>query len=280
MEEVELSIEGTRVHGEYHPAARGRAAAVLVHGFRSSLLEFGDLPRRLADAGIHALVIDLRGHGRSQGERGRIGLDRAIADVEAAAAWLRARLGKRAKLALVGHSLGGAHAVGVASRTDLFQALVLAHPVDRIFDELGPAEKVLYHVVGRIGQRRMRRGKPAGTLPRSRVYKSMLHDPAARRRAREVGLLDPRVNVANYAYALTMQASDWARRVDLPTLAISSPHDRVVRPENSERVFDNLRGEVERLRHDGGHSCFLDHDGDLVMDGILIFLRRRLGVRG
>ena len=249
---------------------------VLVHGFSSCLLEFGDLPERLGDAGFAALAIDLRGHGLSGGERGRIGLERAMADIGAAADFLRERLGRKARLGVVGHSLGGAFALGTAARSTEFSCIVAAHPPDSIFDELNPAERALYHALGAIGKRRMHKGRAAGMFPRRPVYRHLFVDKEAARRAARQRFLAESVNVGNYSFATTMRTTQWAAHLNVPVLGIQSDHDQVVRPDHTEEVFRSLPGPVERLRHRGGHSCFLDLDRDLVGDGVIRFLRAHL----
>lgn len=276
VEEVGFAAEGSHVYGQWHAPAKVRCAAVLLHGFNSSLVELGDLPRTLAENGVAALAIDLRGHGLSGGERGRIDLDRALADVEAAVGWIRARHA-RVPLALVGHSLGGALGLGIAARRDHFDALVVAHPPERLFDEAAAWERGLYHVMGRVGMRRLARGRPAGYLPWRLPYASAYQDRAAMRSAKAEGYLQPLVNVGNYTFATTMSASRWAAQVRLPTLCIHSTHDGTVVPAHSQQVFDALRGPTEHLVHQGGHSCFRDLDRARVAGGIVEFLRRRLG---
>lgn len=279
MEEVSLTVEGTRVYGEYHPPeGRPVGAVVLLHGFASCVRDFGLLPRRLAGAGLASLAIDLRGHGLSAGERGRLGLDRAIQDVQAGVEMLRERH-PRARIGFVGHSLGGALGLGIASRTDLFDAMVVAHPVDRLFDELPLWEKAAYHALGRLANRRMSQGKRAGSVRRRPRYRDLFVDTELGRVAKRQRFLDDRVNLANYAFATTMQASDWARRVRLPVLCVQSPHDRTVDPAHAKAVCQALSGPTEVLIHDGGHSCFLDRDAETVQAGVEGFLVRTLGGR-
>lgn len=276
VDEVALTVAGSQVHAEWHPAGRSRKAALLMHGFVSSIPEFGDLPARLADAGIGALAIDLRGHGRSRGEPGRIDLDRVIQDVDAWVAWLHKKVG-RARLGLVGHSLGGSLALGVASRRDHFDAVVAAHPLQRLIDEVPAWQKPLYHVIGRRARRRTAKGHPSGSIPRDPRYRLGFVDKQAAKAAIGEGYLQRRVSLGNYAFAMTMDAADWAAKVKVPTLCIHSPNDRVVAPERSLRVFDALAGPAEHLVHKGGHSCFRDLDGDRVAEGTIEFLGRRLG---
>lgn len=271
----ELLVEGSRVVVDVHKAKRPKAGVLLVHGFNSCAKEFGDLPEQLASAGFTALALDLRGHGRSDGERGRVDLQRASKDIDAGLDALRG-LVKKKPLAVIGHSLGGALALGHASRTPRASALVIAHPVDRLFDELGFAERAAYHVVGRIGQKRRAKGRPAGMLPRRPRYDQLFMDEGAAIRAAQDAFLNREVNVGNYAFATTMQAADWAAKVRVPVLAITSPHDKTVQPAHSEAVIAALAGPVEHCSHTGGHSCWRDRDGPAIQTAVIGFLRRHL----
>lgn len=274
MEEVWLTVEGTRVHGRAWSTKRARAGVVLLHGFNASVDEFGGLGETLAKAGFLTLAIDQRGHGASDGERGRFSLDRAMQDVEAAVVWLRKDLGRHAPLVLVGHSLGGAMALGIAARTRWFDALVVAHPLERLMDELNPVMRGVFHAAGRIGRWRMHRGKPAGTVPRPTRWRQLYVDPEAARQGRRDAYLQQRANLASYTFADTMNASEWARQVRVPVLAIQSAADRTVDPAHTETVLRAIPGTVERITHRGGHACFRDLDRDLVAEGIIRFLRQ------
>ncbi len=270
MEEVTLTVQGSSVHGQWHAPKKVKRAAILIHGFNSDLRELGTLPAYLAAHDIGALAIDLRGHGRSQGQRGRIDLEHAMEDVEAAVSWVRERIGRR-PLALVGHSLGGALALGIAARRDHFDALVVAHPVNCLLDELGIAERSLYHLLGRRAQRRAIRGKATGHLPRRPSYTDGYVDRALAKQASNEGYLQRHVYMGNYAFASTMDASDWARSTKVPTLAIRSAWDNTVQPAHTMDVV-NAIPDVQVLDHDGGHACFRDIDRGRVMETTAQFL--------
>lgn len=276
MEEVELQVESTRLVVDVYKAKRAKGGVLLVHGFNSCAKEYGDLPADLAAAGFTAVAIDLRGHGRSGGERGLIDLQRACRDIDAGLDEVR-RLVKKKPMAVIGHSLGGALTLGHASRTPRAGALVIAHPVDRLFDELGAAEALAYHVMGRIGRRRRSRGRPAGMFPRKPQYHELFMDSAAALRAAQDDFLAPKVNIGNYTFATTMQGSDWAARVRVPVLAVTSPNDKTVQPAHSQNVIEALAGPVEHCTHTGGHSCWRDRDGDRIAESVVNFLRRHLG---
>lgn len=268
-----------RLHGELHTAgasaAPAKGAIVLVHGFNSSLPEFGDLPARLAAAGYHALAFDQRGYGKSAGEPGRTSVGAAVADIDAAAETL-ARHAPGLPMGILGHSLGGAYAIAALGRTKHFAAGVAAHPLDRLFDELAWYEQVGYHVVGRAALLRMALGQSPGTIPYKLTYESLFVSPEAARKARADGFLLGRVSLGNYQGALTMSASAWAKEVRQPVLVIGSEHDKAVRPAHTRKVYEALAGPKEFLAHGGGHSCFRDLEGDRLAQACVAWFDRRL----
>ncbi|MGB1586300.1 MAG: alpha/beta hydrolase [Thermoplasmatota archaeon] len=273
--ETTLQVNGTRLVGDLVKAKRARGGVLLVHGFNSCAQEYGELPDALAKAGFTAFAIDLRGHGRSGGERGRVDLQRACQDIDVALDELRRHV-KKKPLALIGHSLGGAMVIGHTSRTPRVDKLVVAHPVDRLFDELGLLDQLGYHVIGALAKRRARQGRPARMVPRPPKYRDLFVDPAAAAHAASDGFLGTHVNAANYTFATTMQASDWATRVRVPVLAITSRHDKAVKPAHSEHVISQFPGPVQHVTHRGGHSCWRDLDGDLLTGAIVDFLRQEI----
>ncbi|MEA3190055.1 MAG: hypothetical protein QOD77_637 [Thermoplasmata archaeon] len=275
MEPLRIDVAGTQLHGELHRSVGpSKGGLVLAHGFNSSLAEFGPLPATLAKGGYDVLAFDFRGYGRSGGEPGRTSVELALEDLRAAADALAARTA--GPFGVVGHSLGGSYAIAAMGRTRLFGAGVVAHPVSRLFDELRPWEQWGYHVVGKWAERRVRKGKPAGTIPYKLSYPQLFVDQDAARKAKADGFLLGRVSLANYRPAMTMSAAEWARDVRAPVLVFASPHDRAVRPAHTREVYDNLGGPKELLQHRGGHSCFRDLDGPLLADAALAWFDRHL----
>jgi alpha-beta hydrolase superfamily lysophospholipase len=111
------------------PSPRGNRVAVLVHGSAGHSANMHGVAQALAAAGIPALALDMRGHGRS-GTRGDIGyvgqLDDDLAD---AIAFFRAGR-PNARFILVGHSSGGGFALRFAAspQAELFERYVLLAP--------------------------------------------------------------------------------------------------------------------------------------------------------
>ena len=272
-ESIEFRVGSEVLHGLLWKAkGRPKGGVALVHGFNSSLEEFGDAPRWLAEAGYHALAFDQRGFGRSGGEPGRTNADRAVPDIAAAIETLRHRTagGERLPMYLVGHSLGGAYVVAAVGRGAVdVAAVAVAQPVDNLFDEVARPLRPFYHLLGKLSERRVARGKPPGHMTyRSSSRKLYVALDLARAHGRP-DFLAKTSNLGNYQAALTMRSTAWAADVRVPTLVLTSPYDRVVRPVSIRKVYDALPGPKKLVEHRGGHSCFRDLDGPFVTDAIV-----------
>lgn len=276
---IEFRVGSEVLHGEHwRPAGTAKGALVLAHGFNSSLEEFGRAPQWLAEAGYHALAFDQRGFGGSQGERGRTNVDRAVPDLAAAAETVK-RLAPGLPLAVVGHSLGGAYATAAVGRGAIdAKAVIVAHPVDRMFDEVPVPLRPFYHLLGRLAERRMARGRPPGQLPYRSSSRTLFVSIEAAREAGRPDFLLKHSNLGNYQAALTMSATQWARDVRVPVLVVTSPHDRVVKPAHIRSVYEAFTGAAHRelFEHGGGHSCFRDFEGHRIVDAMAAFLDRHL----
>jgi dienelactone hydrolase len=108
-------------------------AVVVLHGFGSERRNHADYAARLADAGINAMALDLRGHGESGGAMDVGMVDDAVTALE----WFAAR-GCEA-LGVRGSSLGGFLALHAATRTPAVRAVVALCPAhqDGLADRRG-----------------------------------------------------------------------------------------------------------------------------------------------
>ncbi len=118
----------------YQPARRPAPCVILVHMLTRSREDWQVLASRLADAGIAALAIDLRGHGAS-GPDPRVDSSAAsdlspdLLDVQAARAFLASRpdLGVTS-VGIAGASIGANLAVLAAAADPTIRSLVLLSP--------------------------------------------------------------------------------------------------------------------------------------------------------
>ncbi|SCX75388.1 hypothetical protein SAMN05661077_0235 [Thiohalorhabdus denitrificans] len=117
FEEVRLrSGDGVSLHGWYLPAETEDAAGsvLFLHGNAENISNHLPGVAWLPERGFNVLLIDYRGYGRSEGA---VSLKGALADVEAALAYLAEREPPERPLAVLGQSLGGALAPYAVSRS-------------------------------------------------------------------------------------------------------------------------------------------------------------------
>jgi len=127
--------DGVTIAGTLFEAARRPAPAViLLHMLTRSRDDWQVFANRLADAGIHALTIDFRGHGASSpgppGPDGEPELGRMIRDVQAARAFLSQHpdLVRPAAIGIAGASLGANVAMLAAASDPAIKSLALLSP--------------------------------------------------------------------------------------------------------------------------------------------------------
>ncbi|MBK8728848.1 MAG: alpha/beta hydrolase [Tetrasphaera sp.] len=129
---------GLRLAADDWPGPTGKEPLVLfLHGGGQTRHSWKQAGGRLADAGIHAVTADLRGHGDSDWDpQGDYGLHALRADIIA----VLEQLGSPATL--VGASLGGLTSLLVtAARPDLVERLVLVDVVTKV--ERSGAERIV-----------------------------------------------------------------------------------------------------------------------------------------
>jgi dienelactone hydrolase len=117
----------------YLPSRRPAPAVILVHMQTRSRDDWQGVAVHLADAGIAALAIDLRGHGASgtsaDASRGTAEeLARGALDVQAARAYLATRPDIADRVGIAGASIGANLAIAVASNDRTIRSLALLSP--------------------------------------------------------------------------------------------------------------------------------------------------------
>jgi alpha-beta hydrolase superfamily lysophospholipase len=159
-EEIEIvAADGLVVRGTYAPGRRGGAGVVVLHGIADGRTRMAGWSSLIAERGYHALRIDWRAHGRSEGSVVTFA-DRERLDLEAAFDWLAARDGvDRSRMLIVGASMGGG--VALASTETLaprgLRGIVAFAPptdygavIETRIGGLGPLSPVARWLVGAV----------------------------------------------------------------------------------------------------------------------------------
>lgn len=163
-----------------------RPAVVVIHGWGANAALMLPAARPLYDAGFSVLLIDARCHGASDGEAFS-SLPRFAEDIGAALDWLHGEpTVDPARLAVLGHSVGGAAALLCASRRDDIAAVIslsaFAHPRETMQRFLAgqhvPFFPLGWYVMGfvqRVIGHRFDDIAPLNTMPRVRCPVLLAH---------------------------------------------------------------------------------------------------------
>ncbi len=108
-EEVTItSRDGLKLQAIYVPAEKPRACVILMHGYRSSIMQdFGGMLPFYEEAGCSVLLVDQRGCGKSEGKYITFGIKERL-DALDWARYMDGRLEGKTPIVLHGLSLGGA----------------------------------------------------------------------------------------------------------------------------------------------------------------------------
>lgn len=246
---------------------------VLLHGHGATLGIFSRLAPRLAAGGRRVVSLDQRGFGRSSPVPDGFAFDGLVQDVVTLLETLDLR-----GATIVGHSMGGAVALGLAiNHPTVVDArvggLVLLNSTAR-----GPADHRLNRAMVKVqdwpGLERLGR-HPRHGLALSRTnfgVDPLLHDVEAVRR---IGLESP--TTARRGFARRLLGTDLSadlHAVQAPVLVVAGSHDRVIGVGESERLAARLPDVALHVFPGAGHVLPLERV-DAVTDLVLGFAAER-----
>lgn len=123
--------DGLKISGWYIPGRRAEGI-IVVHGVDANKQGMLPIGVTLAEAGYHVLLIDLRGHGASEGEQLSYGYREAL-DVQAAVAYLL-ELPEVERVGALGFSLGGAVVSRAAAGEERLSAIIIESTFSSLSD--------------------------------------------------------------------------------------------------------------------------------------------------
>jgi pimeloyl-ACP methyl ester carboxylesterase len=141
--EVRLVSDGLRLRAWLSRGDRNRAAVIIVHGLGDTLESYQEHAQPFIDRGHIVLLLDLRGHGGSEGTYTTLG-GRESEDVRAAMRYLEAKGLAEDGFVLLGHSMGAvAVLLAAADRTDV-RAVIAEAPYDTYRNTVAHHARILY----------------------------------------------------------------------------------------------------------------------------------------
>lgn len=144
-EEAPLLAEGLRLRAWLSRGRPAKPAVVIAHGLGDSLDSYLDHAEVFRERGHSVLLLDLRGHGGSEGRHTTLGC-RERNDVLAAVAELRRRGLTRGGVVLEGHSMGAVAVLLAAPETGDLRGVIVEAPYDSYRRSIAHHARLLYHV--------------------------------------------------------------------------------------------------------------------------------------
>jgi alpha-beta hydrolase superfamily lysophospholipase len=239
---------------DWIPSGTPRGAVAIVHGFGDHSGRYANVVNCLVPAGYAVYGFDLRGNGRSPGQRGYINdWSEYREDVEAFLQTVRAAQ-PNAPLFLYGHSMGGLIALEyVLHRPQGLRAVIASSPL-LMQPGISPALILLGRILSRVAPRfSLNTGLPADSISRDpAVVEAYRTDPLVH------SLGTPRLSTELAA------AQQWslahAAELSLPLLMILGSADRLSPPQGGRQFFASVTSAEKQLLEykDAYHECHND----------------------
>jgi acylglycerol lipase len=248
-----------------------RGLVVIVHGFNSHGGYYLSAAHRLVERGFMACALDLRGRGKSDGERFYVSTFRDyVSDVEAVVKRAREQA-PGIPVFVFGHSAGGV----VACEYALDNQAALAGLICESFAYQVPAPDVALALLKGIGH----------VAPHTHVLtlkvEDFSRDPAVVEAMRNDPLIQGERQPAR-TVAEMVRADERLRRgfphITLPVLILHGTADKATKPSGSERFYADVGSADKTLKLYEGHFHDLLNDigGEVVISDIIAWLDVRV----
>jgi alpha-beta hydrolase superfamily lysophospholipase len=257
---------------QWYPDEPSQAVVVLVHGLGAHSDVFQNAVDYLVPQGYEVHAFDLRGHGRSAGQRGHIN------------AWMEFREDLRLFLRFVrshrtscpmilwGHSLGGTIVLDYVLRSPKeVQGLIVTAPalgkvnvsptklaIGRVLSQIAPRFSLRLGIQHHLGSRE------------PEISAAYLQDPLRH----EYGS----ARLATEYFSTVRWIYRHASELTIPLLIMHGSRDRVTLPEGSRRFFQRvIFPDKEHREYPGNyHDLYVDSDYEIVFSDLEDWLERHL----
>jgi acylglycerol lipase len=256
----------------WEPSGPAKASLVLCHGVNSHGGQYVRAAEEFAARGYAVTALDLRGRGKSEGERFYTdSIDDYVSDLSQTIDLARS-LHSDLPLYLLGHSAGGVTSVTYAlDYQDRIDGLICESFAFRVYAP-DIALKLLEgasHIVPHAHVLRLK----MEDFSRDPEWVAILNaDPLTE------GEVQPVQTVAAFARAGERFEREFGR-ITLPILILHGTADKATRPDGSQQFFDEAGSADKTLKlYDGHYHDLLNDIGrEQVMDDIVQWIEARLG---
>jgi len=271
------AVDGVNLSGRAWLPPVPRAVIALVHGINEHSGRYGFIAERANQQGLGLASIDLRGHGRSPGDRAYVErFDDYLLDVDALLAGTR-ELASGLPIFLMGHSMGGAIALRwLVQRPQTVAGLILSSAALRIGAEVPRLLIALAPLLSRwLPRLRGTRLDPSLISNDPAVVAAYAGDPL-------VSLEAPPARTGAELLQAMATSQEAAARLTLPVYLFHGDADRLTDPAGSREIFDAWGGADRSLRLWPGsrHETLNDLDREQVVAELLQWVLDRCPPQG
>lgn len=252
-----------------------RGAVLIVHGVGEHSSAYRNVVERLAPAGFALHGFDLRGHGRSPGQRAFINSwDDYRQDLRAFVRFVQSQQPAQ-PLFLLGHSMGGITVLDYALRYPggLSGLVAIAPAIGQI--GISPTLMAIARLVSRVRPTfSMKSGLDATAISRDpQVVAAYKADPLVH----DVGTARLAAEAERTVAWLQAHAAD----LRVPLLIQHGQADRIAQPDGSRRFIANMTEPDKELHEypDAFHQVHNDLGHDAATADLLAWLERHLALR-
>ena len=264
------SADGTKLAYRAWPLSGAKITFAVVHGLGEHSGRYERFARGMAEFRMATYAIDLRGHGKSAGQRGHVDAWSQWTD-DAAALIKHAQAEASGEVVPLGHSFGGVVMLStvLAGKALNTKRFVLSSPALRLKVKVPAWKASLARALSSVAPKlAMNNEVDAGTVSRiPEVVDAYRTDP----------LVHGKISSRLYAEWQHAAAGDLdrANEIKIPFLILAGTDDRLIDPAGSRELHQRAAAMSELRMLDGRyHEPFNDRGSDEVFTMIADWLRK------
>lgn len=256
------------------PSAGPRPVLAVCHGFGEHSGRYTELARYFTGLDYRVYALDLRGHGRSGGERGFVRRFEVYAeDLEVFLDEVHAETG--APIVLIGHSMGGVVSLIYAGKYgksgDRLEGLILSAPALRLAVEAGAVRRVLVNILAGIAPRMKAAPGVADLISRDpAVVAEFKNDPLTYSGPTKTGMARTFIRAEE-------EVTPFLSEIELPLFVMQGSDDKIIDTESSRIVYEGVSSRDTALKYYEGlyHVIFNEPEREEVFADMARWLEER-----
>lgn len=251
--------------------ADSRASVLIIHGLHEHCERYSAMAGKLNEAGIDVYTFDLRGHGKSEGERFFVqSIDEYVEDVSS----ILSQIPRTKPLFLLGHSMGGLIAVHflLKKSQNNFQGLILSGAALKPGKDITPFKAKLVRFIARfLPKMNTVPVKPHLVSRDKNEVQKYIDDPLIALHGAKAGLGVALLNAIE-------ELKDKFTNISIPAMVMHGGKDQITDPEGSKKFFRDISSTDKTLKIWDGcyHEIFNEINREEIVEYTIDWINQRV----